>query len=528
MINLIVLDDTNILDILEDISILDDINIIINSNLKRYVPIKKYLNKIYYIDLQKYPETKDDIEKIIFSTIKFINSGINIIINKKTEKSVILEILNKYELEKLEDKIFYLECNFFGIEIFNLNYVFYKLSRKVLGKEIGRERFSLIYRNIELRKFFTVHISNVENESEEGIENNLNHNLLVINDKSVIKYESRKNIYINLGESLIEGLEKYNLKNTLSEVGRKDEVAFYTCFFGTNENVSNVINRASENFSCFYISNNRETLIEARNLGWETVYIDEELTNNINKCSMMSKIYKCRPDIVDVLNTYKITIYIDSKNIVFYDEIYKIIEKCNYPLMIKINPIVYDGVWNEYNESINGQERYKSEREKIKNFIVKKTKEGYSEKGTMLWTTLIIRNMKSNIVKEINSKWYEYVKECGIQCQVSFFFIYKEYFSFIAKDYLNKIKIKRGKRIMSFKMRNEDINDKGIEDLPRGWYNVQNQKSVYNDYGRYIGNNKENAVWCVSLAGRNSEYFFGLREPKEKLIRDYPNTQLFN
>lgn len=75
------------------------------------------------------------------------------------------------------------------------------------------------------------------------------------------------------------------------------------------------------------------------------------------------------------------------------------------------------------NESIN-QYRYKLEKDRYNNYIDNQLKNG------LLDTTfnycacgLLIRNMKHEKINEFNEMWYSHILECGIQDQLSFFFV---------------------------------------------------------------------------------------------------------
>jgi hypothetical protein len=69
------------------------------------------------------------------------------------------------------------------------------------------------------------------------------------------------------------------------------------------------------------------------------------------------------------------------------------------------------------------QERYYNERNKYYNFIIKQLNFGFKEIDDYhCATSFLIRNMKHKKIIELNSTWYNYIQECGIQCQIAFFF----------------------------------------------------------------------------------------------------------
>ena len=66
------------------------------------------------------------------------------------------------------------------------------------------------------------------------------------------------------------------------------------------------------------------------------------------------------------------------------------------------------------------------------NYIIKQLQNGLSDITDYHCACgFLIRNMKHPKINEINEMWYNHILECGIQDQISFFFI-KQYF----KDYI--------------------------------------------------------------------------------------------
>jgi hypothetical protein len=69
-------------------------------------------------------------------------------------------------------------------------------------------------------------------------------------------------------------------------------------------------------------------------------------------------------------------------------------------------------------------EKYRIEREKYKNYINNQVNNGLSETTDAHCACgLLIRNMKHEKMIEINNTWYQHIQECGIQDQISFFFV---------------------------------------------------------------------------------------------------------
>ena len=70
------------------------------------------------------------------------------------------------------------------------------------------------------------------------------------------------------------------------------------------------------------------------------------------------------------------------------------------------------------------QERYRLESQKYEDYITQQINNGLTyiteHHGQ---TGFLIRNMKHDKIIELNNTWYNHIKECGIQCQISFFFV---------------------------------------------------------------------------------------------------------
>jgi hypothetical protein len=97
--------------------------------------------------------------------------------------------------------------------------------------------------------------------------------------------------------------------------------------------------------------------------------------------------------------------------------------KENYALLLRKHWFINDNIWNEYNESIL-QDRYYLQKEKYINYINRQINNGLSNTTTNHCACgFLIRNMKHEKIIDINNTWYNHIQECGIQDQISFFFI---------------------------------------------------------------------------------------------------------
>ena len=214
----------------------------------------------------------------------------------------------------------------------------------------------------------------------------------------------------------------------------KHELVFYTCFFGQNNNIANKIPTIPSNYyDCYYFTNNKSTYDLLQNTKWICIFVDIPIKDTDTENAMDAKELKACPHHFDILNKYDYNCYFDSK--IYVDE-YKVNDMINnilkisdYLYIIPIHPFIKNSVWDEYNECLL-QERYAIEKDKYFNYINKQLNSGLLSTDDVHYTThfIIIKNTpKTN---EINELWFEHIKECGIECQISFFFIqqiYKKY-----------------------------------------------------------------------------------------------------
>ena len=68
--------------------------------------------------------------------------------------------------------------------------------------------------------------------------------------------------------------------------------------------------------------------------------------------------------------------------------------------------------------------RYILESEKYKNYIKNQVQNGLSEITEHHCACgFLIRNMKHKQINDLNATWFQHIQECGIQDQISFFFV---------------------------------------------------------------------------------------------------------
>jgi hypothetical protein len=143
---------------------------------------------------------------------------------------------------------------------------------------------------------------------------------------------------------------------------------------------------------------------------------------------MVGKHVKTMPHEYKELKEYDFLCFLDSKSskvneIFIENSIQKYFIEKEYALLIREHWFIHNNVWNEYNESMK-QHRYRLESEKYTQYIRNQIKNGLSETTPNHCAGgFLIRNMKHKHMQKINLTWYTHIQECGIQDQISFFFV---------------------------------------------------------------------------------------------------------
>jgi len=215
------------------------------------------------------------------------------------------------------------------------------------------------------------------------------------------------------------------------------KLAFYAYFYGSTENLAfKIPDIPSENYNCYYYTNNATMLEKLKETKWIGVFDDKPSNDDLIESNMIGKYIKSCPHKFKELQDYDYVCYLDSKlgqaNIPLIEEFINtyFIEQ-NFAICLRQHWYIPNSVWDEYNESM-WQHRYRLESDKYTNYI-----NGQIAKGLNAFTEnhcatgVILRNMKHTKINEINETWYRHIQECGIQCQISFFFVKQLFNEFI-------------------------------------------------------------------------------------------------
>ena len=211
-------------------------------------------------------------------------------------------------------------------------------------------------------------------------------------------------------------------------------LAFYTYFYGSNNNQAfRVPDIPSSTYPCYYYTNNTSIMENLKNTKWIGMYEDIITNDDLIESCMVGKRVKTMPHEYTELQGYDYLCFLDSK-LEKVDESF--VERFirtyffeqNYALLLREHVFIRENIWMEYYISME-QDRYQMESEKYMKYILhmidnhglRATTEHHCQCG------FLIRNMRHEKIQEINTTWYEHIQQCGIQDQISFFFV-KQYF----------------------------------------------------------------------------------------------------
>jgi len=206
-------------------------------------------------------------------------------------------------------------------------------------------------------------------------------------------------------------------------------LAFYTYFYGSINNIAFVIPKIpSLKYKCYYYTNNSFIFEKLKNTKWIGIYDDKPTNDDMIESSMVGKHIKSMPQEYIELKDYDYLCYFDNKlpkiNETFVENsINKYFVQQNYAIILRQHEFLGPDVWQEFYESMK-QQRYVLEQDKYKTYIETQISLGLRAKiKTHSQGGFIIRNMKHENTPNINNTWYKHIQMCGIQDQISFFFV---------------------------------------------------------------------------------------------------------
>lgn len=210
----------------------------------------------------------------------------------------------------------------------------------------------------------------------------------------------------------------------------KKKLAYYSIFCGSDNNCANMIPPVpSSKYDCYFFTNNKNTFEKLKHTNWIPKFIDIKPTDDLIESCMLGKILKTMPHKEPSLMEYNYLCFMDSKlNFVSDNVVLNIINTTilnDTCIVFRKHGYIQGSVWNEYTESINYQERYRIQSDKYKSYIELQVKNGLSDNCEQfhLACGFIIRDMTNPKTHEIGETWYDHIQICGIEDQISFYFV---------------------------------------------------------------------------------------------------------
>jgi len=210
----------------------------------------------------------------------------------------------------------------------------------------------------------------------------------------------------------------------------KPNMAIYSTYCGTLKNFT-FCGCSYDEYPSYFITNNAEIIPIITANGWIPLLIEgmEPSDDPITSASQ-AKLAKAVPHRFEALNQYEYLFYTDDK--------YKLQESIlpglvaslranSSPMAMKLHPWLKPNVLFEYTESLF-QKRYLDQRESIISYMSSQLMAGLNIQTERHFTTnCILRDMRHRDIVNLNETWYQHIQSCGIQCQISFFFVSQLY-----------------------------------------------------------------------------------------------------
>jgi hypothetical protein len=349
-------------------------------------------------------------------------------------------LIEKYIISKLNTK-FYLNDNLITIDD-ELKYLYNIVIKPFLDKGNNEECYKncgiiidYINKNnmnpnneFYFHIYFSYYVSSFyfKRDNSEEIVNKI---FSLFNENKCFKNEYNKNkgFYDDQFKFVIQNCKKNNTK-----------LAYYTCFFGSQNNYSFLVPPIpSKEYNCYYFTNNKDIYNKLQSTDFISIFIDNiPIYDDHNKDTMSSKIYRCNPFDIDILKKYDYICWFDNKLEVFDEQVENIIyelDKSDKSIVFTRHPYSerYNSIWDEFNLSMDTK-KYKNEELNYFNYINKMIKNGYNEsnKNGFLYGGINIRK-NNEITKKFGLDWFNNILECGIQDQLTLYFVSQDYIEHI-------------------------------------------------------------------------------------------------
>ena len=231
-----------------------------------------------------------------------------------------------------------------------------------------------------------------------------------------------------------------------------DNLLIISCIFGKE---FKYVHKSPDTKNSFFFTNNSELKNEIINKGWNYVFVNNVLSDDIIISSLQSKYIKFLKFLDDYpqFQNAKTIIYFDHKENVSnaaIEEIKTLINNnLDKSLIIRQSPLIKTSVYHEVDAAM-GESRYVKNMDKTKKFIknILSTNE-YSENVRVCNTGLLIFINRENIKELLDNVYEKCMEDEQPECQI--------YWSIFSQKHQNNIKeikwtdIKNIKRIVPIK-----------------------------------------------------------------------------
>jgi hypothetical protein len=222
-------------------------------------------------------------------------------------------------------------------------------------------------------------------------------------------------------------------------------LAFYTCYYGSSNGNSSfrVPALPSTTYHCYYFTNNADIFVQLKSTEWIAVFDDKPVSEDLTISATQAKHIKSCPHKYSELKDYDYLFYFDNKLSLKVGRIEYLIQYCfqqeNFALVTTEHQTIsckkkkrdYVSIWDEFKAAMP-QPRYSIQRDKILDYIKTQSENGLSLTAKDHYKTgLLLRNMKHEKINKLNETWYSHIEECGIDCQLSMFFVRQLFQEFV-------------------------------------------------------------------------------------------------
>jgi hypothetical protein len=210
------------------------------------------------------------------------------------------------------------------------------------------------------------------------------------------------------------------------------KLAYFTCFFGSENNYSFMIPPLpSEKNDCYFFTNNPIIYGKLENTLWIRIWLDIPIHNSHILDTMESKEIRCCSHRFPQLTGYEYLCWLDSKIQIYENKVDEIVNEMDLngkTIALTKHPYSdrFHSVWDEYNLAI-GVEKYGKQKEQYKKYIEKQLSFGFSEKINIHYGCTFRLFKCCDKTREIGELWFKHIQECGIEDQISFQFIRQIY-----------------------------------------------------------------------------------------------------